>query len=275
MKLYIAGPMRGMPDLNQEAFFSAEDRLNAMGFETVNPARINPPTATYEQALECDMAAIQDCGGIVLLPGWENSQGVQEEIRLGTALGLTFFSPDMHTMDMEDMKIKPNYIIGIVGLKGCGKSLVAGFLQSQYEFARLSFATPIKRMCEVIAPPNYLYGDKKEEVIPWLGVTGRHIMQTLGTDWGRKMVSDTIWTAALVNSEAFLKMPRIVVDDVRFLNEAAALREKGGKIWRVTRPGLLPDGHASEQEGLAIKADMEIINNGSVEQLQRKILTLL
>ena len=179
------------------------------------------------------------------------------------------FKPKKHP---ESLPVVHEKIIGIVGFKGSGKSHVSAFLQSNYGFQPFSFASPIKRMLQAMEiPDEYLYGAKKEEIIPWLGVTGRHLMQTLGTDWGRMMISQTIWTNTLIPSANFNNAGRIVVDDVRFLNEAQALREKGGKIWRVIRPGCDGDNHSSETEGAEIEADFDIYNVGTMEELERKI----
>jgi hypothetical protein len=59
-----------------------------------------------------------------------------------------------------------------------------------------------------------------------------------------------------------------VVSDVRFQNEADWVRQRGGVIWRVDRPGTAGvREHVSEQGATAIKADAVLVNNSSIEDL--------
>lgn len=165
--------------------------------------------------------------------------------------------------------------IGLIGLRGSGKTTAANLLR-ELDYTRLSFASPLKAMCsELVAPMSYqgdarleyLFGSKKEEVIPHLGVTGRHLMQTLGTEWGRNMIHSDIWINILLNNPIFQSWEKVVVDDVRFLYEAKALRDNGAKLIRITRPGIECGSHSSEQESQEIEADFEIINSGDLVTL--------
>jgi len=69
--------------------------------------------------------------------------------------------------------------------------------------------------------------------------------------------------------------PGMVVTDVRFPNEAAALRAAGGHLVRVHRPGagaLAPDTASHESEGhTALQADAEIHNDGDLQHLQAEV----
>jgi len=168
----------------------------------------------------------------------------------------------------------PRRLIGLIGLKGCGKSTVAQWLCNDHGFHRLAFATPLKRMLEVIIPAENLYGSKKEEVIAWLGCSGRHAMQTLGTDWGRQMISPTLWVDALARNPEFLH-GRAVVDDCRFPDEAELIRSHGGEIWKIHRSGCGGDGHRSELESADIVPDVELFNDGEVGDLVKQITTAL
>lgn len=80
MKIYIAGPMTDLPELNFPAFHAAADQLRAAGHVAVNPAEINPdPTAEWTDCMFEDLKQLSECDGIVMLPGWENSPGAQIE----------------------------------------------------------------------------------------------------------------------------------------------------------------------------------------------------
>ena len=60
--IYISGPMTGLPELNFPAFHRAEALLRAEGWQTVNPATLNPdPAASWEECMRTDIRAICDC----------------------------------------------------------------------------------------------------------------------------------------------------------------------------------------------------------------------
>ncbi|WP_250489965.1 DUF4406 domain-containing protein [Caballeronia sp. INML2] len=89
MKLYIAGPMSNLPELNFPAFHAEAARLRAMGFEIVNPAEIDVgPNPDWLTAMRADIRELVTCDGIALLPGWEQSKGANVEHTLARGLGL-------------------------------------------------------------------------------------------------------------------------------------------------------------------------------------------
>lgn len=109
MKIYLAGPMTGIPFFNYPAFDAAASILRADGHEVFNPADhdremfggdISNETGSAEQsaadhgfdrraALKADLSWICDnAEGIAMLPGWEKSSGANAEIALSRALSL-------------------------------------------------------------------------------------------------------------------------------------------------------------------------------------------
>lgn len=101
MKIYLAGPMTGLPDYNFPAFMAAAARLRAEypNAEVFNPAQADldrwgdmdavRKNATYRECLKVDLAWICDnATHIALLPGFENSAGVRAELSLAHALKL-------------------------------------------------------------------------------------------------------------------------------------------------------------------------------------------
>ena len=154
-------------------------------------------------------------------------------------------------------------IIGISGPAGAGKDTIADWIvQSTGQFRKVSFAAPIKAMLSVGLGLTHqqLYGNLKEVIEERYGKTPRDMMQTLGTEWGRRLVADDIWVQALLQDE---NIGNVVIADVRFDNEAKLIRKKGGFIIGITgrKNEDVPD-HASET-GVTLAARDMIINNSS------------
>ena len=80
MRIYIAGPMTGLKDLNFPAFHAVAATLRAAGHIAINPAEINPdPNAEWTDCMLADLTALTTCDAIVMLTGWETSPGAQIE----------------------------------------------------------------------------------------------------------------------------------------------------------------------------------------------------
>ena len=104
MKVYIAGPMSGMPQSNFPAFDAAAAVLRAQGHEVITPSELDDPEdraraladepsiKTWGDFLARDVKLIADGNieAIVLLPGWEDSRGARLEATVGLLLGLKF-----------------------------------------------------------------------------------------------------------------------------------------------------------------------------------------
>jgi hypothetical protein len=170
-------------------------------------------------------------------------------------------------------------IIGLTGLAGSGKSEVANVLRELGEFRRVAFADPLKSMLAAVGFTHaQLYGDEKATPIPELGgVTPRHAMQQLGTEWGRNLIHPEIWiTLWKKQAEGMLERAHhVVADDVRFPNEVAAIKALGGQVWRIVRPGIETMGHASETEIANLEADCVIHNNANLHQLRMAAIGLM
>lgn len=92
MKIYLAGPMTGLPDLNFPAFHAAARALRAQGHEVVNPAEICPDKEMkWADAMKRDIAELVTCDAVVVLPGWEKSRGASIEVDLAAKLELGVF----------------------------------------------------------------------------------------------------------------------------------------------------------------------------------------
>lgn len=183
----------------------------------------------------------------------------------------------------------------IIGLAApapqCGKSTVAAMLLDlASDGIELPFAGPLKRMVRVfldaacIADARcHLYESKlKEEVIPELGVSYRHLCQTVGTEWGRACISPDIWIKVWgesVDNAINCGCDVIAVPDVRYANEAQAIREAGGEVWWVSRDDAVAAApaktlaHASEGELSWKDCDWAVENNSTLGDLNRRVVS--
>lgn len=165
-----------------------------------------------------------------------------------------------------------------------GKSEVAKALNSKV----LKFAEPLKDMLRVLFRAvgygetqieAFLEGDQKDTPIPEFGgKTPRYLMQTLGTEWGRNLVSDTLWTDILAYRATFALThgKHVVVDDMRFPNEFGTLKSLGGTMVHVKRPGVVAKTtHKSEGLLDGYQFDREIINDSDLSSLKTGASALL
>jgi hypothetical protein len=94
-RIYIAGKMTGVKDLNFPLFHASAAHLRSYGYTVINPAEINPDHAmTWEDCMRSDIAALVTCNAIYMLPGWQTSKGATLEHHIAERLGLhIIFAP--------------------------------------------------------------------------------------------------------------------------------------------------------------------------------------
>ncbi|WP_202844766.1 hypothetical protein [Luteimonas saliphila] len=166
-------------------------------------------------------------------------------------------------------------LIGIAGHKQAGKTMLAEMLARRLNLTHDSFAAPIREaVARILGISVDALEVRKETPVPWLGgKTPRYLMQTFGTEWGREMIDPDIWVKALIQRVAG---EGAVVSDVRFANEAEAIRNSGGRVIRLVRPGFLShDRHVSETPIPAELVDAELVNDGPAFELVQKALEVL
>ena len=95
-KLYITGPMTGIPENNFPLFHKVAKGLREMGYETVNPAELLPSglSVEWEDFMREDITHLMKCDGVVLLPGWSRSRGAKIEVQLAMDLNMLIVSVD-------------------------------------------------------------------------------------------------------------------------------------------------------------------------------------
>lgn len=95
MRVYVSGPMSGLPKNNVPAFNAAAKKLRRLGYDVVNPAELDAgePCLTWEECLRRDLKWLVTCDAIALLPGWKKSKGANLEAYVGRELSF-----DIHTL---------------------------------------------------------------------------------------------------------------------------------------------------------------------------------
>ncbi len=170
------------------------------------------------------------------------------------------------------------HVVGVCGPLHSGKTAVALRLKEKHEFTRTRIADRLKRMLHAMGIPwEYIDGDKKHEPLEILGGrTSRYAMQKLGSEWGRHLIHSDVWVFAWqaelwdLHLQTNYKTYDIVVDDLRFPNEAVAIKGLNGTIIRVNRPGHEHD-QSHESEAHVLDADIVIENDGTLDELHVKV----
>uniref|UniRef100_A0A6C0EFE5 Deoxynucleoside monophosphate kinase n=1 Tax=viral metagenome TaxID=1070528 RepID=A0A6C0EFE5_9ZZZZ len=176
------------------------------------------------------------------------------------------------------------FVIGITGKKGHGKDTV-GKILNKYGYKRIAFADPLKEACRCIFgfTDEQLYGDEKEKTDPFWNVTPRHILQYVGTDLFRDQLGfvvpdlgKDIWIKSAEKHIESSGFDKIVITDVRFQNEVDMILKKGGYVVRVTRPSIKSgDTHVSETHIDDLVVNNDILNDGTIEDLEQKVKDIL
>lgn len=88
-RIYLAGPMSGLPALNYPAFHARAIELRQLGHHVENPAENpEPPCGTWQGYMRLAVRQLATCDAVLLLPGWSKSRGACVEHQLAVGLGL-------------------------------------------------------------------------------------------------------------------------------------------------------------------------------------------
>lgn len=161
-------------------------------------------------------------------------------------------------------------IIGLTGYARTGKDTVASVLVKDFGFERIAFADPIRELLYELNPKvNGIYLREMVEEHGWeitkSQMEVRRLLQDLGIG-ARKVFGSTFWV-----ERAMFKMSidkNYVITDVRFRNEADAIRSLPSKIWRIQRSGVVAiNDHVSEHDMDYYNVDYTLVNEGPIEYL--------
>lgn len=168
-------------------------------------------------------------------------------------------------------------IIGITGQATAGKTSLACILAAQYDLVRMSFADPIRDMLKALGITDEAMSERKN--VPCAALcnhTPRYAMQKLGTEFGRQMIGEDIWgNAAMRRADYANNCGAVVIfDDARFDNEARAIRERGGIIIEVSKPGLPERMDHPSERGVSPHLIDHYIHANDLIELKTKALAL-
>lgn len=194
------------------------------------------------------------------------------------------------------------HIIGIGGKLASGKDAIADYLVEKHGWAKLGMSDALAEALEVLNPhipvensvlgiisstswvryKDYLseHGYVKAKENPEV----RRLLQVLGTQVGRELISESVWTDIVARRArtASRFAPGVIITGIRFPNELELISDDlEGELWWVNRPGLSLDSsstHSSENSVAHYDFDRVIINDGTLEELYLKvdkILTLI
>ena len=157
---------------------------------------------------------------------------------------------------------------------------------AEYDFTRVAFAGPMR---EAMLRLNPMVDFSEEhgphtlsEIVAEMGWDNakrryseiRRLLQVFGTEVGREMFGANFWVDLAMRQAS--QFDRVVITDCRFENEAQAIREAGGIVIRIARPGIGPvNGHVSDKGLPDDLIDGEIVNDGTLGELAAKVRALL
>lgn len=178
-------------------------------------------------------------------------------------------------------------IIGISGKMGSGKDTLARFIQEiDNSFKTKMFAGKLKMIASQISGiPVHKFEDQEFKTtymsdiwnINNTKMTVREFLQKLGTDGLKDGLHQNVWINALLSDYVIDNItnqyPNWIVTDVRFPEEADAIKKLGGKVVRVIRNNEVG---VSKQHRSEIAMDdykdfnLIITNNGTLDALKIK-----
>jgi hypothetical protein len=170
-------------------------------------------------------------------------------------------------------------IIGLSGYARSGKDTVAELLCLNYGYKRVSFADPMReallRLNPVIGhePLAHLVNDYGWDVAKSKD-EARRLLQVFGTEVGREMFGGNFWI-----DQAFKQIDpaaNVVIADVRFPNEADAIKARGGQVIRVNRKDITAvNRHVSEHAMDNYMFNHVIYNDGTLDDLADEVFMLV
>lgn len=165
-------------------------------------------------------------------------------------------------------------LVGISGKAGAGKDTLAHHLVLHHGYSRIAFADAVKLAAQQVfgLSEAQTWDDSlKGQVITYWGLTPRQMFQRLGEALKAEFGQD-LWVKRWDMSYNMLRdSGNVVCPDARFDLEAAHIKDLGGSLIEVTRPGAgltgLEGAHVSERGLQDVEPDVVLVNAGSRQEL--------
>jgi hypothetical protein len=174
-------------------------------------------------------------------------------------------------------------LIAFSGLKGSGKDTAANYLAEKYHFRKIAFADALRQMLLIIDPEvtfedmwgfncrrlSQIVSEEGWDEAKWRYPEVRRLMQVTGTEAVRMLFGEDSWVNILDKRFPDLadNDTRYVITDCRFDNEVEFVRNQGGVIVWIDRPGTASDGHSSESDHLRDLASTIVHNGRTIDDL--------
>jgi hypothetical protein len=235
----------------------------------------------HELWLEADRTFMEAAKGLIVceMEGWQESYGIECEIKYFAQAGKPRFQ--MVPGVVPDLSRKQR-LIGLCGYAGSGKDEAAkGLVADGWE--RVALADAVREALVALNPivqsvhqGMCALSGLISEVGGWSGAKEfpdiRRLLQRMGTEAGRDIHGQDCWVN-IARRKILATSSDVVVTDIRFANEAAMIRDLGGVLIRIERPGVGPvNEHVSEV--MPFEADHTLLNDASIEQLHDTIRRL-
>ncbi len=173
-------------------------------------------------------------------------------------------------------------IIGLSGYAQSGKDTVAELLCLNYGYKRVAFADAIRESILRLNPMlgNGIRAGEYAEDYGWDVAKAnpeiRRLLQCMGTEVGRQLVGDNVWVDIAMRTIDANPEQNWVVTDVRFPNEASAIKSRSGYMLRVNRLNhSAVNNHASEHAMDNYMFDNVVINDGTLDDLSDNVFMLM
>jgi len=162
-------------------------------------------------------------------------------------------------------------IIGFTGRMHTGKDTAGNYLCAAHGFQRFAFADTLKSGIQKFGgfSDDQLWGESKDSVDVFWGITPRQMLQDVGTFMREKYTPD-FWAMNLRRFAEENPGTDIVITDVRYDNEIEIIKDLGGFVVRVWRPSTMKEIiqqdsvsiHASERQEFSVD---ETIDNSTTK----------
>jgi hypothetical protein len=205
-----------------------------------------------------------------LFPYPVNILALADPIREGAKTMFSFTQEEITDRSLKEMEIQkaitfPNSLSPYLDWCMAGLISMFGENESDWPYPKYRMINKIGQFMD-----KYFYIQKSGFACK---KSPRQIMQWLGTEFGRNMISENVWIDLATKKIMDNREEISVVTDCRFSNEADAFKKMGGYIVGIFRPDgkdrTLYTGHSSEI--IDFTADEDIFNDGDLDSLREKV----